>query len=195
MPGRKRPIANIDLSIEVLGRKSARTYICVLRNAASSIARYWRGITEDILSKATARDYTLWLLLADYPHYRRRGRSIDILGNSSSERRHWLASTHNQFEAEFRRVIARIFVLSLPPSTLSLSLCLFYPSPFSRNLAGLINSAKMLEPEVGATTVNLRRGTSLRIPSMSDPTEGKDQRFAEGTLIVCFRESRSEFLE
>lgn len=108
----------------------------------------------------------LSLLLAD-PHYRRRSRSISILGNSSPVRvrdatdRFSLAEHH-------RRVTTRIFgFLSLP---LSIS-----PSPFPRNLTGLTSSAKMLEPEVGAKIVNLRRGTSLRIPSMSDPTEGKDQ--------------------
>ncbi|KAL6425920.1 hypothetical protein ACFW04_008911 [Cataglyphis niger] len=43
----------------------------------------------------------------------------------------------------------------------------------------------MLEPEVGAKTVNLRRGTSLRIPSMSDPTEESELgRCRSGSLKI-----------
>ncbi|XP_050457226.1 uncharacterized protein LOC126854481 isoform X2 [Cataglyphis hispanica] len=47
----------------------------------------------------------------------------------------------------------------------------------------------MLEPEVGAKTVNLRRGTSLRIPSMSDPTEESELGLCRSGSLKILRTS------
>ncbi|XP_029664523.1 uncharacterized protein LOC115236302 isoform X3 [Formica exsecta] len=45
----------------------------------------------------------------------------------------------------------------------------------------------MLEPEVGAKIVNLRRGTSLRIPSMSDPTEESELGLCRSSSLKISR--------
>ncbi|XP_070165854.1 uncharacterized protein [Polyergus mexicanus] len=45
----------------------------------------------------------------------------------------------------------------------------------------------MLEPEVGAKMVNLRRGTSLRIPSMSDPTEESELGLCRSSSLKISR--------
>ncbi|XP_029165905.1 uncharacterized protein LOC114936767 isoform X2 [Nylanderia fulva] len=54
-----------------------------------------------------------------------------------------------------------------------------------------MSSAKMLEPEVGATTVNLRRGSSLRIPSTSDPSEESEVSLCRGGSLKISRTSES----
>lgn len=121
------------------------------------------GSTRTYCRKQPRVTTRLSLPLADQ-HYRQHSRSIDILGNSSlvhvRDAIDWFSS------AEFHcRDITQIFV-SLPLS---------FSPPFPRSLTGLTSSAKMLEPEVRAKTINLRRGISLRIPLMNDLIEGKNQ--------------------